>query len=77
MPGAYADGYCLAFAATASDAVNAHTGVFKYRACTPNGVTRGQTRDIVVAYLVNHPEQRHFIASSLAAYALAVAFPCK
>jgi hypothetical protein len=44
--------------------------------CIPNGVTREQTRDVVVKYLNAHPERRHFSASSQVPQALEEAFPC-
>ncbi len=42
-----------------------------------DGVTNGQVRDVVVKYLKDHPEERHFLASILAVKALSKAFPCK
>lgn len=46
-------------------------------ACIPPGATLGQLRDVVVAYLRNNPQHRHYGAPALAALALALAFPCR
>ena len=45
--------------------------------CPPEGVTVGQTVDIVMKYLREHPEERHLTASGEGGLALAIAFPCK
>ena len=44
--------------------------------CIPNRVTDRQTTDVVVRYLKEHPEQRHYAAANLVAETLAEAFPC-
>jgi len=43
--------------------------------CTPDGVTNGQTKDIVYKYIIDHPEQRQLHLSVIALYALTTAFP--
>lgn len=44
--------------------------------CLVAGVTGRQIRDIVVAYLEAHPENRHQRGAWLVTYALNDAFPC-
>jgi hypothetical protein len=44
--------------------------------CRPERVTAGQIHGAVVQHLISHPELRHYTAESLAAEALASAFPC-
>ena len=44
--------------------------------CLPGGVTRRQMGDVVKLYLERNPQERHRDAASLAAQALAQAFPC-
>jgi hypothetical protein len=45
--------------------------------CRPNEVTMGQTQDIVVNYLRDHPEERHHGASDVVGVVLVKTFPCK
>lgn len=45
--------------------------------CTPNGVSMGQSFDIVRKWLKNTPEYRHADASYLVLIALRASFPCK
>lgn len=45
--------------------------------CPPEGITRGQIRDIIVAYLRQNPDVRHKTADILAAIALARVWPCQ
>lgn len=44
--------------------------------CTPDGVTIGQSRDIVCKHLREHPETRQNTKASLVRDALEAAFPC-
>ncbi|MCA1338092.1 Rap1a/Tai family immunity protein [Pseudooceanicola marinus] len=44
--------------------------------CIPSDATNEQLRDIVVRYLSDHPESRHFPARGLIWNALMEAFPC-
>lgn len=44
--------------------------------CTTTMVTKGQVNDVVLAYLKNNPEKRHFAASFLVLIAMRSAFPC-
>ncbi|MFY7926243.1 MAG: Rap1a/Tai family immunity protein [Aquidulcibacter sp.] len=45
--------------------------------CTPDGVTFGQTRDIVVRFLEQSPAKRHEDFGFLVLEALQLAFPCR
>ena len=46
------------------------------RICIPDGVTSGQAVSIVKKYLKENPEELHYTAQSLVAFALIKAFPC-
>jgi len=46
------------------------------RLCLPDGVTQGQSADIVMAEMKRSPENRHWPAAAVAMYALIKAFPC-
>lgn len=45
--------------------------------CLPQAVERGQVRDVVVKWLLDHPEQRHQYAPDLVIKALSSVFPCR
>jgi len=45
--------------------------------CGPDQASENQVRDVVVNYLRDHPEVRHYSAASIAREALGEAFPCK
>jgi hypothetical protein len=69
--------YCLGYIAGMADAIDAANGsLLGWRACPPNEATEGQIMDVVVQFLSQHPESRHYTASSQIARALANAFPC-
>jgi hypothetical protein len=44
--------------------------------CITKDVTLGQVQDVVVKYLVAHPETRHYSAGYLVGLAVQEAFPC-
>jgi Ssp1 endopeptidase immunity protein Rap1a len=48
----------------------------KDTACFSPGINAGQLQDIVVNYLQDHPENRHWPATILVLQALHDAFPC-
>jgi hypothetical protein len=52
-------------------------GIAGDRVCIPSEATLAQVRDVVIRYLQEHPEERHYAASSLSLRALVLAFPCK
>ena len=45
--------------------------------CGARGITRGQTKDVYVKYLRDHPADRHWSAAVLAILAFQEAFSCK
>jgi len=45
--------------------------------CAPDQASENQVRDVVVNYLRDHAEVRHYSAASIARNALQEAFPCK
>jgi hypothetical protein len=45
--------------------------------CFPKGVTQGQTINVVLKYLDDHPEELHEPASILILKAVKTAWPCK
>jgi len=45
--------------------------------CVPSAATVQQVSDVVKKYLAEHPERRHYTASSVIFVALGEAFPCK
>ena len=66
---------CFGYLAAVADTMT-FEDISGYSACVPEGVTRGQSRDIVVRYLKDHAEIRHYIAPYLISKAKAEAFPC-
>jgi hypothetical protein len=69
-------GVCRGFVGGIADAM-ALDPILGNRACIPVPVTLGQARDVVIRFLEQHPEARHYSAASIVALALAAAFPCK
>jgi len=64
--------FCQGYVAGLSDTLEALGAI-----CSQEHVTLGQTIDVVVKSLHEHPESRHLAAASLATNALAGAFACK
>jgi hypothetical protein len=64
-----------------ADCIGYVTGVYDtlagVRICSPDGITRGQVRDIVLTYLQNAPEERHKTADVLIGNVLSALWPCK
>lgn len=54
----------------------ANVGLVAKLFCSPNGVTKGQIRDIVVSGLRNDPVNRHQGSVSLVIKYLSAAYPC-
>jgi Rap1a immunity proteins len=63
--------FCAGYVAGITDALQRSRTV-----CLPKHVTVRQARDIIIKYLRNHPEERHYSAASEIALALKQAFPC-
>lgn len=76
-PNSQEKAFCLAFIVGVSDA---HETVFdaleKKPFCLPSGATGRQVMDVAIQYLEQHPESRHYTASSTVGLALIKAFPC-
>jgi hypothetical protein len=66
--GYYNNGFCLGYVVGTAHALA--------NVCMPNGSTQGQMRDVVLRWLENNPDKRHYDASSIVAYVLGQAFPC-
>ena len=75
--GTRANGLCYGYVTAIAEVARGSDGLYGHHACLPEHTTRRQTVEIVKRYLEQHPEQRHYGASSLVAEALAGAFPCK
>lgn len=75
--GSFLDGVCAGFILGVADALASPGGVFGFRACRPPAATRGQLTEIVVKHLQGNPQQWHLSGASIAAQALARAFPCR
>ena len=43
--------------------------------CIPKGATSEQVKDVVVKYLIDHPQERHLLGGILVAEALSQAWP--
>jgi hypothetical protein len=62
-------GQCLGF-------INGVTTTSTNLGCVPEGVTRGQAKDIVIRYLQQNPQRRHLGSSLLVEESFRNAFPC-
>jgi hypothetical protein len=69
-------GICVGLGEAIAAVVEHRNGAYGSHACVPENSTQ-QLVDVVKRYLDQHPEQRHYSATSFAAAALAAAFPCK
>ena len=67
---------CVGYVMAVTDVVDAIGSLHGWRACIPHSVTGNQVTDIALAYIEDAPEERHLVAHSLIARALADAFPC-
>jgi hypothetical protein len=67
-----ANSYCIGYVAGIADVLSASKIT-----CASDGVTVGQVTDIVVKYLRDHPEKRHYAAQDQVGTALMQAFPCQ
>jgi hypothetical protein len=70
-------GTCAGYVIGAADAIGFWTAVENGESCIPASSQAGQLKDIVVKYLRDHPETRHFEAYALVYVALGQAFNCK
>jgi|SRR5579883_1367770 hypothetical protein len=69
---------CLGFVEGVVDTISMlqSTSATPRAICVPKGVTAGQTRDVIVAYLKDKPQMRHYNAASNAWVALHDVWPC-
>ena len=78
------DGVCLGWIIGLSDGIailqivgsSTPGGIDWQPVCTPKGVSPDQLKDVVVKFLVGHPEKRHEQASLLILEAMRLAWPC-
>jgi Rap1a immunity proteins len=75
--GARENGLCYGYVTAIAEVARGDDGLYGHHACLPEHATRRQAVEVVKRFLDQHPEQRHYGASSLVAEALAEAFPCK
>lgn len=65
------NGVCVGYIKGVAD-----TFQIAHQFCPPKGAIGEQLNDVVIKYLRDHPEKRHYSASSLVIVALQRAFPC-
>ncbi len=62
---------CLGYIVGVADTAR----LFPKPICVPEGVTAGQLRAVVLKYMEEHPEDRHYSGTSVVGSALLGAFP--
>ena len=67
---------CLPYIAGAIDMGELDVTGQPKRWCRGPGVSLGQQKDIIIKYLKDHPERRHFPSGALVWQAMREAFPC-
>lgn len=74
----FSSGACLGFIEGVVEGMRLQASTMNEKAlvCPPYGVTVGQIRDVVMKYLADHPEQRHFSGAQVTVLALAGAWRC-
>jgi len=75
--GAFSNGHAHGYIIGVADSFNGIKQEGGDFFCIPKGATEGQLVDVVRAWIVNNPQQRHFSALSLISRALDDVFPCK
>lgn len=73
--GYFQGGYCIGYTASVADVLGQYL-INGYSACIPSEATYGQISEVVLKYLNDNPQMRHYNAHGLAAIALSEAFPC-
>jgi hypothetical protein len=70
--------FCTGYVIGAADQISAFQSIkgATREICMPEGATISQLRDVVVRYLENNPDARHYAAGSSVLVALHAAFPC-
>lgn len=70
-------GECFAFIAGTVDASRAYQQWMSFREfCAPEGMTRGELRDVTMRYLDLHPKQGDAQAASIVILSLKDRYPC-
>lgn len=67
---------CLGYLRAISDVLNGDNTVNGFKACIPAGVTPFQLKSILIKWLDDNPENRHYAAAGLVASSFQEAFPC-
>lgn len=73
----FSDGYCLGYIRGLSNGVDMVLYTNKQQICYRQGITLGQIRDVVIAYIRRNPAKRNENAMVLVSWASAEAWPCK
>jgi hypothetical protein len=68
---------CMGYVIGVADALNLSTFKQYNIFCAPTNVSAHQELAVVIKYLRDHPDTRHYSAASEIGVALAMAFPCK
>jgi Rap1a immunity proteins len=69
--------YCMGYIVGVVDDFEISLAVLHKPPCLPTTVTQGQIKDVVVNYLVAHPEHRDWTAAPLVRTAVVQAWGCK
>jgi hypothetical protein len=77
-PGSFDRGLCFGYVQGVSDAIDHVRHYYELTQCPrgTTGITARQVKDVVVKYLMAHPEQRRVQAASLAFNAMVEAWNC-
>lgn len=67
---------CLGYIAGVADLLNDGLILPTWKQCIPENANLGQIKDVVVRYLTDHPQDRHYSAWSLVVMGIFEAFPC-
>jgi hypothetical protein len=63
--------YCVGYVTGIADVMQISKSL-----CVPDGVTVGQMVDVIVKYLRDHPEKRHYSVAAATFNTLSQTFPC-
>ena len=70
-------GGCFGYLNSVIDILTSGNAINGKKACISRNADTGQIVDLFKNYIRDHPERRHLLAASLAAEAIALAFPCR
>lgn len=71
---AFAQGVCLGYVGGIADSMGSDDAQANRSQCIDKEATMGQLRDVAIAYLRDHPAERHLSAASLVRFALRKGF---